>query len=311
MLARRTVLALAACAVLTPVGPAAAQQKLNVVATFSILADVARNVGGDRVEVTSLVGPNGDSHVFSPTPADARTLAAAAVVVTNGLGFEGWMERLVKASGTKAAVVVASKGIKTRQKAGGGDDHGHGDKHGHDHGTKADPHVWQSIANVKVYAANIRDALAKADPAGKSAYETNTAAYLAKLTELETEVKATLARIPPERRKVIVTHNAFGYFQDAYGVEFLAVQGVSTESQPSAADVARIIAAVKENKVSAIFIENITDPRQLERIAKETGARIGGTIYSDAVTETGGVAPSYVEMMRHNVQQLVAALAGV
>lgn len=307
MLARRAVLALAAFAVLTPVGPAAAQQKLNVVATFSILADVARNVGGDRVDVTSLVGPNSDGHVFSPTPADARTLAAAAVVVTNGLGFEGWMDRLVKASGTKATVVVASKGVKTRQRASGGDDH----KHGHDDGTKADPHVWQSIANVKICAANIRDALAKADPAGKSTYETNAAAYLVKLTDLEAEVKATLARIPAERRKVIVTHNAFGYFQDAYGIEFLAVQGVSTESQPSAADVARIISAVRKNKVSAIFIENITDPRQLERIARETGARIGATIYSDALTEAGGAAPSYVEMMRHNVQQFVAALAGV
>lgn len=304
MITRRILLAVAALAAVT--APSAAQHKPNVVTTFTILADVARNVGGDRITVASLVGPNGDSHVYSPTPTDAKTLAAADIVVVSGLGFEGWMERLIKASGTKGTVVVASSGVKTRQKADG---HDHGKGHGHGHAGKADPHVWQSIANVKIYATNIRDALVKADPAGRGAYEANTTAYLAKLTALESEVKDALAKIPAARRKVIVTHNAFGYFQDAYGVEFIPVQGVSTESEASAGDVARIISQIKKQKIAAVFLENVSDPRLIERIGKETGAKVGGTFYSDALTDDKGAAPTYIELIRHNVRQLVAALA--
>jgi len=276
--------------------PAVAQEKLKVVATFSILADFVKNVGGERVAVSALVGPNGDAHVYQPTPGDAKTLGDAKVVVTNGLGFEGWINRLVKASGTKAPMIVATKGIKPRKAE---DDHGHGD---------ADPHAWQSVANAKRYVENIRDALIAADPAAKDVYEANAAAYAAKLDALDAEVKAAIEKIPADRRRIITTHDAFGYFAAAYGVTFIAPQGVSTEAEVSARDVARIITQIRKQKIPAVFLENVTDKRLLERIGAESGARIGGTLYSDALTDEKGVAPTYLEMMRHNVKQLAAAL---
>jgi zinc/manganese transport system substrate-binding protein len=281
----------------TMAAPAAAQEKLNVVATFSILADLVKNVGGDRVAVTVLVGPNGDAHVYQPSPGDAKTLADARLVFANGLGFEGWINRLVKASGTKAPTIVVTKGVKPRKAE---DDHG-----------DADPHAWQSVANAKIYVANIRDALSLADPAGKGGYEANAAAYLGRLDALETEVKAAIEKIPSDRRRIITTHDAFGYFAAAYGVAFIAPQGVSTEAEVSAKDVARIITQIRKQKIPAVFLENVTDERLLKRIGAESGARIGGTLYSDALTDEKGTAPTYLDMMRHNVKQLAAALAGV
>jgi zinc/manganese transport system substrate-binding protein len=276
--------------------PSYAQDKLKAVATFSILADFVKNVGGDRVEVQALVGPNSDAHVYQPSPSDAKMLADAKVVFTNGLGFEGWIARLIKASGTKAPMVIATKGVKPRK---ADDDHGHGD---------ADPHAWQSVANARIYVANIRDALVEADPAGKGAYAANAAAYLAKLDALDAEVKETVAKIPADRRKIITTHDAFGYFGAAYGVAFIAPQGVSTESEVSAKDVAKIITQIRTQKIPAVFLENITDDRMLKRIGAESGARIGGTLYSDALTDEKGAAPTYLDMMRHNMRQLAAAL---
>jgi zinc/manganese transport system substrate-binding protein len=278
---------------------ASAQDKLKVVATFSILGDLVRNVGGDRIELTMLVGPNADAHVYSPAPADSKKVADAKVVVVNGLGYEGWISRLVNAAGTKAPVVVATKGIKER-KAGG---HGHG--HGH---SGTDAHAWQSVGNAKIYVTNIRDALAAADPQGKTVYEANAAAYLAQLDQLDQEVRAAVAAIPAERRKIITNHEAFGYFKQAYGVDFIAPQGVSTEAEPSARDVARIITQIKKQKIPAVFLENITDPRLMQRISQESGARIGGRLFSDALTDGSGAAPSYIEMMRHNVKTLTAVL---
>jgi zinc/manganese transport system substrate-binding protein len=297
MISRRSMLpAAAGLALLVTAGPALAQDKLKVLATFSILGDFVKNVGGDRVEVATLVGPNSDAHVYAPAPADAKKVADAKVVIVNGLGYEGWMSRLAKASGSKAPVVVASKGVKERKAPGG---HGHGG---------ADPHAWQSVANAKIYVANIRDALIEADPAGKAAYEANAAAYLGKLDALDQDVKAAVAAIPADRRKIISTHDAFGYFQQAYGVEFIAPQGVSTEAEPSARDVARIITQVKKQKIPAVFLENIADPRLMERIAQESGARVGGKLYSDALTDAKGDAPTYLDMMRHNIKQISTAL---
>ena len=297
MISRRSMLpAAAGLALLVTAGPALAQDKLKVLATFSILGDFVKNVGGDRVEVATLVGPNSDAHVYAPAPADAKKVADAKVVIVNGLGYEGWMSRLAKASGSKAPVVVASKGVKERKAPGG---------HGH---SGADPHAWQSVANAKVYVANIRDALIAADPEGRAAYEANAAAYTATLDGLEAEVKATVAAIPADRRKIISTHDAFGYFQQAYGVEFIAPQGVSTEAEPSARDVARIITQVKKQKIPAVFLENISDERLLRRIGAESGARIGGTLYSDALTDAKGDAPTYLDMMRHNIKQISTAL---
>jgi len=259
-----------------------------------------KNVGGERVQVGTLVGPNGNAHVYAPSPGDAKSAADAKLVFVNGLGFEGWLERLVKASGTKAPIIVATKGIKPRERAG---DRGHD----HDHGP-ADPHAWQSVANAKVYVANIRDALIAADPAGKDAYAANAAAYLAKLDALEREVRDVIARVPADRRRVITSHNAFGYFQDAYGVAFTAPQGVSTEAEASARDVAAIITQIKKQKIPAVFLENVTDPRLVQQIARETGAKIGGTLYSDALTDAKGDATTYIDLIRHNLKQLAAAL---
>ena len=295
---RRIALAAITLAALVGAGLAAAQDKIKVTATFSILADLVKNVGGERVEVTAIVGPNSDAHVYAPAPADAKKLAESKLVIANGLGFEGWITRLVKASGTKAPHVVASKGIKPR-KAAGDHDLGH---------AEGDPHAWQSVANVKIYVGNIRDALIAAEPAGRAVYEANAAAYLAKLDALEREVKDAVARIPAGRRRIITTHDAFGYFKEAYGLDFIAPQGVSTESDVSARDVARIIAQVKKQKIPAVFMENVSDPRLLKRIADETGAKIGGTLYSDALTDDKGDAPTYIDMMRHNIRTLAAAL---
>jgi zinc/manganese transport system substrate-binding protein len=272
--------------------PAYAQDRIGVVASFSILGDFVRSVGGDRVAVTTLVGPSGDVHVYTPSPRDAKQIADAKLVVVNGLGLEGWLPRLVQSSGGKATIVTATRGIKTRKL-----------------GSEADPHAWQSVANAKIYAANIRDALIAADPAGEASYRANTDAYLAKLDALDREVREQVETIPAAARKVISSHDAFGYFADAYGIAFVAPQGVSTESEVSARDVARIITQIRASKIPAVFLENISDPRLIQRIAAETGAKIGGTLYSDSLTAENGDAPTYIDMVRHNIRTLASALA--
>jgi zinc/manganese transport system substrate-binding protein len=274
---------------------AQSREKLPVVATFSILADFARNVGGERIEVTALVGPNGDTHVYQPKPADAKELGAARLILVNGLGLEGWIDRLIKASGAKAPVVVATKGIKPQQKREEGR-------------IEQDPHAWQSIANAKIYLANIRDALIAVDPDGASAYRANADAYHGKLDALEKEITGKIAEIPPKQREVITTHDAFGYFGTAYGFRFIAPEGVSTETEASARDVAKIIRQIKAQKIPAVFLENVTDPRLARNIATESGAKIGGTLYSDALSPPDGPAGTYIEMMRNNIRELSAAL---
>jgi zinc/manganese transport system substrate-binding protein len=301
MLTRRAALAAGLALLASPL-PAAAQGAgpVKAVATFSILGDLVRQVGGERVEVTTLVGPNGDAHVYSPTPADGRRLADARVIFTNGLNFEGWIDRLIKSSGAKAPRVEASRGVKPLEER----EHGHGHGHG-----SPDPHAWQSIGNAKIYVANIRDALIAADPEGKAAYETQAAAYLARLDEVEAQAKSLAARIPPERRKIITSHDAFRYFEAAYGIDFVSPQGVSTDAEASAKDVGRIIQQIRREKIAAVFVENVSDARLMERIAKETGARIGERVYSDALSEPGGPAGTYIDMMRHNIRAFSAALS--
>ncbi len=272
--------------------PARAQDRLNVVASFSILGDFVRNVGGDRVNVTTLVGANSDAHVYVPAPADAKKVAEAKLVFVNGLGFEGWLSRLLKSAGGKASVVTATSGIAPLKR-----------------GSDADPHAWQSVANARIYVANIRDALVAAAPADADAFKSRASAYLADLDALEREVRAAIAAIPESRRKVISTHNAFGYFAAAYGVEFIAPLGVSTESEASARDIARIITQVRTARIPAVFLENITDPRLMGRIAAETGARVGGTLYSDSLTGEKGDSPTYIAMVRHNIKALTSALS--
>lgn len=286
---------------------ARAAEPVRAVATFSILADLVREVGGANVTVSSLVGPDADAHGYSPAPGDSRTLARADIVVINGLGFEGWIERLVKASGAKAALVVAAKGIATIP-GRHAHTHDHAPGVGDEADHAADPHAWQSIANVKVYVANIRDGLAKADPAHAADYAANATSYLAKLDALDAEIRAAIASIPPEHRRVITTHDAFGYFSAAYGLRFIAPQGVSTDSEASPRDVAQIIRQIRRDKVPAVFLETIADPRLMEQIARESGARIGGKVYSDALSGPAGPAPTYLDMMRANLRAFREAL---
>jgi zinc/manganese transport system substrate-binding protein len=251
--------ALFACATLVAIGSPACAEPLKVVASFSILGDFVRNVGGDRVDVTTLVGPDSDAHVYAPTPRDAKKIADARLIVVNGFGFEGWLPRLVQSSGSKARVVTATDGITPLRQ-----------------GSAADPHAWQSVGNAKVYVANIRVALSAVDPAGSEQFRANGDAYLAKLDALDREIRDAVAQIPPARRKLISTHNAFGYFAAAYGIEFMAPLGVSTDSEPSARDIARIITQVKQARIPAVFLENVSDPRLIQRISAETGAKVGG-----------------------------------
>jgi len=302
MLTRRLLLASAAALALA--APAFAQDRLNVIATFSILGDIVQNVGGDRVEVTMLVGPDGDAHVFQPAPADARRVAAARLVFVNGLGLEGWLPRLVQATGGKAQIVTLSKGVKPIREKG----HAHGHSHGHGHGEGLDPHAWQDVANTKIYVANIRDALIGADPQGRDIYQARANAYLAELDKLDADIRKTISAIPEASRRIITTHDAFGYFTRAYALRFIAPQGVSTEAEISSRDVARIIRQIKAEKITAIFIESAADERIMNQIAKETGARIGGRIYADALTAKDGPAPTYVAMMRHNLRAFAEAL---
>jgi zinc/manganese transport system substrate-binding protein len=302
MLTRRQALAAGSCA-LFAVGCAHAQgsgERVKTLASFSILGDLVGNVGGSRVDVAVLVGANGNAHVYAPSPADARKVADARLVFVNGLGFEGWLDRLVKASASKASIIVVSKRVKPRER-------GLDREHDHDHG-RADPHAWQSVANVKTYVRNICDALVAADSGAKDAYESNTAAYLGKLDALDREVRDTVATIPIDRRRVITTHKAFGYFQDEYGIEFTAPQGVSTEAEVSAKDVAAIIRQIRTQKIAAMFLENVTDSRLIEQIANETRAKVGGVLYSDALTDASGDAPTYIDLIRHNLKQLAGAL---
>jgi len=271
--------------------PLRAEDRINVVASFSILADFARNAGGERVRVTSLVGPNGDVHVYTPTPADARTIADARLVVVNGLGLEGWLPRLLQSAGGRAPIVTASRGVAPLK-----------------FGSETDPHAWQSVVNAKIYIANIRNALVEVDPAGADDYRKNADAYLAELDALDAEVRAAIAKIPPARRKLISTHDAFGYFAKAYGFETIAPLGASTEAEPGARDIAGIITRIKASGASAVFPENISDERLIRRISAETGASIGGTLYTDSLTDEKGNAPTYIALVRHNIRTLTRAL---
>jgi zinc/manganese transport system substrate-binding protein len=297
--------ALSSTAMLGLATPVRAAGEVKVVASFSILTDLIREVGGDRVAVTTLVPVNGDTHVYQPTPADSKAIAAARLVVFNGLGLEGWSTRLVKAAAYKGPVLVASDGIKPRK--ADADDDGH--DAGHAHGA-FDPHAWQDVRNVKLYVANIAAALGRVDPDGKVAYEARATAYQAKLDALDAEIRAAYDAIPVRQRRVITTHDAFGYYGAAYGITFLAPQGTSTDTEASAKDVARLIRLIRKEKIGAIFVENISDPRLIQRIADETGAKVGGALFSDALSAPDGPAANYLAMMRHNLALLAAAMRG-
>ena len=298
-LACTALAALAATAALPAVAQGAAP--LRVVVSFSLLGDMVRQVGGERVTVSTLVGPGADAHVFQPTPAHARQVGQAQLVVTNGLGYDGWMPRLLRSTGYRGPRVVATQGIEPLQAAPG---QGH-DGHGH-----ADPHAWQSVLNAIVYVKNIEAGLCAADPAGCASYQASAARYTAELRQLDADIRAAWAPIPVARRQVITSHAAYAYYGAAYGVRFLSPQGVSTDSEASARGVAQLVRQIRQQGIRALFIENIADPRLIEQIARETGVRPSGRLYADALTPEGGAAPSYVALMRANTRALTQAVGG-
>lgn len=276
-------------------GGAAQAKTVKAVASFTVLADMVRNVGGDKVEVTSLVGPNGDPHTFEPTPTDAKTLKAADIVFVNGLGLEGWMERLIAASGYKGKPVVASDGITTL-------------KTDEDGKTVLDPHAWNSAANGIVYVKDIAKALAAVDPEDAKTFEANAAAYTTKLEALDAEAKKEVATLPAGRRKILTTHDALGYFAKAYGVEILSPLGISTEQEPSAAAMATLIKQIKAEHIKTYFLENSNDPRLIQQIARATGAKPGGNLFVESLSKADGPAPTYLTMFRHNLKLIVKAM---
>ena len=268
---------------------------LKVVASFSVLGDFVHEIGGARVSVSTLVGPNGDVHVYQPTPADSKTLTDADLIIVNGLGLEGWMSRLIKASNTKAKVVVATYGITPR--------------HMETEEIKGDdPHAWQSAKNAEIYVKNIAVALSAQDPDGAATYTANLARYTEALESVDKEILQTIAQIPTSKRVLITTHDAFGYYAARYGLTFLAPEGVSTESEASAKDIAKIIRQIKAEHIPAVFLENVSNPALMQSIAKESGAAIGETLYSDALSKQEDGAGTYLEMMRHNLAAFKKAL---
>jgi len=274
-----------------------------VVASFSILGDLVHVVGGDRVSVTSLVGPDEDAHVFEPKPADARAIMQSRLLVTNGLGFEPWAQKLARSAGYKGETVVASKGVKPRAmaKGKGRDNEGH-----HPHET--DPHAWQNPENVVAYVRNISTALSKVDPAGTATYQANAEVYVKALRALDAWAKAQFDAIPVAKRKVITSHDAFGYFSAQYQIDFLAPQGVSTDAEPSARQVAQLIRQIRREKIKAVFVENMSNPKLLTQLSKDAGVTAGPALYVDALSTSTGPAESYLSLMRHNVTQLALGM---
>jgi zinc/manganese transport system substrate-binding protein len=274
-----------------PAEAAAAAPPLRVVTSFSILADMARVVGGDAVAVRSLVEADADAHVFSPRPAHAQMVAQAELVVVNGLGFEGWLQRLVQASGYKGPVLELGRAITPRRL-----------------GSAPDPHAWQDLAQAQRYVATLRDAFSAARPLQAGAIGERAAQYQQQMQRLDAQIRQRLAGVPPERRRVVSPHDAFAYFGAAYGIEFLAVRGRNSDSEASAADVARLIQLLRKQRASAVFVENISDPRLLQRIAREAGVGVGGRLYSDALSAPGTEADTYLKMFAHNANAIVTAL---
>ena len=292
---KRVALLAAGLLVLLGARPAEAA-KLSVVASFSVLGDMVKQVAGDRAEVRTLVGPDGDAHTFEPTPTDAKTLAHADLVIVNGLGLEKWMARLTAAAGYRGPVAAASEGVKPRSMSEEG-------------ATVTDPHAWQDLANGEIYVRNIAKALAAADAADAAYFQSRTDQYLAALAALDGWVRQEIAKVPSAKRRVITTHDAFGYFGAAYGVAFLAPEGLSTEAEPSAGDLAKLIDQMKREKIRALFLENITSPQLMSTISREAGAPLGGDLFSDALSQADGPAPTYIGMFRNNVPKLVEGMS--
>jgi zinc/manganese transport system substrate-binding protein len=290
-LPRRSLAFGVALAVLPTHGLRAQPGPARVVASFSILADMARELAPAGTEVMALVGPDADAHVFEPSPADGRRLARADLVLVNGLGFEGWIDRLIKVSGYGGEVVVASQGVQPRPA-----------------GRAADPHAWHDLALARRYVANLAAAFVRRWPAQQGEIAEREADYLARIDRLDRQARDWLAAVPRAERRVMTSHDAFGYLGAAYGVDFQAPQSWTTHGEPTAAAVARLVRQIRSGAVRAVFLENISDARLIERIAREGGARVGGTLYSDALSRPGGPAGTYLKLFEHNLRTIADAL---
>ena len=291
----KKLIALIGLVLLAVATPGRAADKLRLVASFSVLGDMVGRIAGDHAEVTTLVGPDGDAHTFEPTPTDAKEVASAKLVFVNGLGLDRWIESLAHSAEYQGPVITASRGIKTRTMIEGNE-------------TITDPHAWQDLRNGEIYAGNIAEALIAADPQNAADYARNRDAYVAELAALNDEVRQQIAAVPAAKRRVITSHDAFGYFGAAYDIEFLAPEGLSTEAEASAGDLKTLMTQIKREGIKALFLENITDPRMMTMIAGETGVELGGSLFSDALSPPDGPAPTYVGMFKNNVPKLVAGM---
>lgn len=314
---RRLLLRLAPALLLPAIAPSSgrAQGALRVVASFSILGDMTRQIAGERVALRIVAGPNVDAHTFQPRPSDAEALRGAALAVRNGLGFDSWFDRMLRSANWRGPTATATDGLTPRRMA----PHVHGHGHAHNHGgsgqggqprTVPDPHAWQDLRLGIRYARTIGAALAAADPANAAAYAEAVDAYATRLSALDEWVRAQIATVPEARRRVVTGHDAFGYFGAAYGIRFLAPQGVSTEAEPSAAEVGRLIRQIRSEGITAVFMENMGNPATLQRLAQEAGVRVGGRLYADALSAPDGPAGTYEAMFRHNVGLLLPAMRG-
>ena len=293
----RSILALLTSALLTITAAAASAKTLQVVASFTVLSDVVQQVGGDHVHIRSLVGPNGDPHQFEPSPEDAKNFKNADIVFLSGEGLERWFEKLVKASGYQGSPIIVSTGIRLRERQRKGQ-------------ASDDPHVWNSPSNVRVWVSNIEKALVALDPADATDFHANAARYSKELHELDTYAHSKIDPVPVDKRKILTSHDAFGYLGRDYGITFLSPLGLSTETEASAADVAKLIDQIKKEKVTVYFFENSNDPRLVQQIAAATGARPGGELYAEALSPADGPAPTYVKMFRHNIDEIAQAMVG-
>ena len=274
---------------------AASAKPIKAVASITIIADMVHEVGGDLVEVQSIVGPNGDAHSYEAKPQDSKTLNKAQIVFINGLGLDPWIEKLTTASGFKGPLAVVTEGIKTHQ-------------FDEDGKQVVDPHAWQDLSNGQIYVTNIAKALCDVDSADCVTFNANAKTYKAKLAALDTELKAKFAAVPAASKQVVTTHDAFGYFAIAYGVSFLAPEGFATEAEPSAAAVAKLIRQIKQDKIKALFFENMSDNRVIEAIAAETGVHAGPPLYADALSKPDEAGNTYLAMFKYNSQTLLAAM---
>lgn len=295
---KRQTLKTLACAALCLTGlPGLVQAAgpLPVVASFSILGDLVQVVGGERITLTTLVGPDADAHAFVPKPADARTLLKSQLLFISGLHFEPWAEKLAKSAGYTGRIVVASQGVNPRPVSP-------------THGRDIDPHAWQNPENVMIYVRNIAAALTQADAAGAAFYQARTEAYVQELQALDVWAKAQFADIAPAKRQVITSHDAFGYLAAQYQINFRAPQGINTEAEPSARQVAQLIKQIQREKIKAVFVENMNNPKLLAQLSRDAGVTPGAALYSDALSAPDQPAATYLQMMRHNVTQLAAGM---